>query len=75
MIDINEKSLLIAVENMNKSFKNYGVNNYDPSNFSHTNLTIYRKECEQLKNNKCLDALSLISIMLIDLGIIEEIID
>lgn len=50
----------------------YNIRNYDPSDFKRINETIYRKEEECFKNNKYFDALSLISIMLIDLGIIEE---
>jgi len=71
--DITEKTLLLAVLNMHKSMLNYDINNYDPTNFKRINEIIYQKEEQCFKNNKYFDALSLISIMLIDLGIIEEI--
>lgn len=47
--------------------------NYDPSDFKKINEKIYRKEEEIYKNNGHFEALSLISVMLIDLGIIEEV--
>lgn len=72
LIDIDEKSLLIAVENMHKTMLKYGIRSYDPSEFNTVNQTIFRKEKELYKNNNIFDALSLISIMLIDLGIIIE---
>lgn len=68
--DINEKSILLAVENMHNSFINYNIREYDPSNFLKINKDIFRKEKECYKNNKYFNALSLISIMLVDLGIV-----
>ncbi len=70
--DINEKTLLLAVENMHRSLLKYNINKYDPSNLKTVNNKIYKKEEESFKYNAAFDALSLISIMLIDLGIIVE---
>lgn len=71
--DIDEKTNLLAVENMHRSMLKYGINSYEPaSNFKRINKRIFRLENENYKHNKCFNALSLISIMLIDLGIIEE---
>lgn len=69
---INENTILLAVENMHKGLLNYNIREYDPSNLKLVNNTIYRKEEESFKNNGCFNALSLISMMLIDLGIIEQ---
>lgn len=70
--NINEKTLLLAVENMHKGLLKYNINKYDPSNLQTINSKVYKKEEEYFKNNKCFNALSLISMMLIDLGIIEN---
>ena len=70
--DINEQTLLVAVQNMHNSMLKYNIRNYDLDNFKRTNEIIYRKQEENFKNNKYFNALSLISIMLIDLGIIED---
>lgn len=70
--DINENSLLLAVENMHRTMKKNGIRFYDPSNFLKENVKIFNKESEEYLNNKYFNALSLISIMLIDLGIISE---
>jgi hypothetical protein len=72
LANIDEKTLLLAVENMHRSMMNYGIFNYDPSNFKRVNINIFTKEKDVYKNNKYFNALSLISIMLIDLGIIVE---
>lgn len=71
--DITEDTILLAVQNMHYSFLNYNIMNYDPSDFKKINEKIYRKEEETYKNNGYFEALSLISVMLIDLGIIEEV--
>ncbi len=70
--NINDKTLLLAVENMHRSLLNYNIREYDPSNFKQINTKVYKKEEECYKNNKYFEALSLISVMLIDLGIIEQ---
>lgn len=71
--NINENTLLLAVENMNRVFKEFKINKYDPSDFKENNLKILKKESDFYVNNKKWRALSLISLMLIDLGIIEKI--
>lgn len=70
---MNETSLLLAAENMNRSLLNMGINNYDVDSFKNINLKIFKNEEEYYKNNRTIMALSLISIMFMDLGIIEEI--
>ena len=73
LIDINENTLLLAAENMHRTMKKYGIRDYDSSNFQKENIKIFRNEAEEYIKNKYFNALSLISIMLIDLGIITEI--
>ena len=58
---------------MHNSLLNYNIRKYDPSNLQQLNTKVYKKEEEYFKNNGSFNALSLISIMLIDLGIIEQI--
>ena len=70
--DINERTLLLAVENMHRTMNLYGIRKYDPSDFKNENLKIFRKETESYLKKGYFNALSLISIMLIDLGIITE---
>ena len=69
----SEKDLLHALRNMHISLKNkIKIEQYETDNFQKTNLEVFHIEEQQYeKDNKYL-ALSLISIMLIDLGIIEE---
>lgn len=69
--NINKKTLLIATFNMHKTMETYGINNYEPSNFKKENLKIFKKETEEFNQYKYYNALSLISIMFIDLGIIS----
>ena len=73
LTDIDEKTLMLAIENMHRTMYSYGIRKYDPSNFKKENLKIFRKESEEYLNNKYFNALSLIGIMLIDLGIITEV--
>ena len=70
--DINEKTILLAAENMHKGMLDFGINSYDPTNLKHENEIIYRKSEECFEDNKYFNSLSLISIMFVDLGIIEE---
>lgn len=71
--NINEKSLLLATENMHKTMFNMGVYKYEPADFETTNLKIFSNEEDSYLNNGYYIALSLISVMFIDLGIISEI--
>lgn len=73
LIDINENTLLLAVENMHRTMKKYGIIDYDPTYFHKENIKIFRSETEEYIKHKYFNALSLISIMLIDLGIITEV--
>lgn len=70
--DINEKTLLRAVANMNKTLNMYRVTQYDPSYFKDINLKVFSFEEKKYHLEKLYDALSLISIMFLDLGIIVE---
>lgn len=70
--DINENTLLLAVENMHRVMNVYGIRSYDPSNFQKENIRIFNEESKEFLNNKYFNALSLISVMLVDLGIISE---
>ena len=44
LTDIDEKSLMLAIENMHRTMYFYGIRKYDPSNFKKENLKIFRKE-------------------------------
>ena len=71
--NINSNTLLRAAINMNNSLKEMNIINYNVDEFKNTNLKIFKKEEEYyLKKNKYYMALSLITIMFIDLGIISE---
>ena len=69
--NINENTLLTAVYNMHHSLLEFNIREYDPTDLCLINNNIYRKQEEYYKVNKCFKTLSLISVMLIDLGIIE----
>ena len=68
--NLNEKTLLIAVENMHKRLLQYGIINYDSDNFKKENLKIFDLQEKLYDFEKKYYALSLISLLLIDLGII-----
>lgn len=70
--NINEETIINAIGNMHRSMLNYGIEKYDPSRFSKINELIFKKENEIYNDNKLFNALSLISVMLVDLGIIVE---
>ena len=69
---IDEKTLLVAVKNMHRSLLKYNIRDYDTGNLKFENNLIYKKESECYKNERYFEALSLISMMLIDLGIISQ---
>ena len=56
---------------MNKALINIGINDYDFNNYKRTNNLIFNKEERIFKENKYYQAISLISVMLLDLGLIE----
>lgn len=70
--EINENTIMNAIKNMHRSMINIGITKYEPSNFYKVNKKIFDYENNYYKNNNKIPALSLISIMLIDLGIIAE---
>ena len=72
LTNISEDSLLNAAGNMHRSFINYGINNYDPSKFYEKNKRIFKNEEAIYKTDGYYNALSLITVMLVDLGIIYE---
>ena len=72
LTSINEKTLLLAVENMHRIMKNYGILQYDSTNFKKENLQIFINETDEYLEYGYFNALSLVSIMLIDLGLIIE---
>lgn len=72
LINITDKTLLVAVQNMHRTMKEYGIKDYDPSNFRDKNIKIFNIEEKEFSTKQYLNALSLISIMLIDLGLITE---
>lgn len=69
---IKDATLFLAIENMNRSIKKFNILEYNPDFFKDTNLKIFNKQEELFKNKEIIQSLSLISIMLLDLGIIEE---
>lgn len=69
--NITEKTILLAIENMHRIFLEFGIYEYDPSNFKSINNKIFSRMEEIYKNNTYMIPLSLISIMLVDLGIIN----
>ena len=70
--DIDKKSLLLVVENMHRSLRNYDIENYESADFKAKNLKIFKGEPVWFEDECTFKALSLISVMLIDLGIIFE---
>lgn len=70
LANISEGTLINAIGNMHRSMNNYGIKQYDPSDFYKINKKIFDIEEEKFDKKKAYDAISLISIMLIDLGII-----
>lgn len=72
LANITEETLINAIGNMHRSMNNYGIKQYDPSDFYKINRKIFDMEEKKFKDKKVYDAISLISIMLIDLGIIYD---
>ena len=69
---ITENNLLRAVGNMHRSMLSFEINSYDPSDFYKQNKKIFDCEENYFKETRSYIALSLLSIMLIDLGIIYQ---
>lgn len=70
LANISDKTIINAIGNMHRRMNNYGIKQYDPSNFYKINREIFDKEEEKFNNKKIYDAISLVSVMLVDLGII-----
>ena len=71
LANITEKSLLVAAQNMHKSFENMKIYSYEPSDFYKVNKKVFEMEESFLKTDGYYKALSLITVMLVDLGIIN----
>ena len=68
--NINENTLINAIGNMHRSMISYNIIQYDTSNFYKINKKIFEMEENNFKSKQYYNAISLISIMLVDLGII-----
>lgn len=68
--DLSDKSLIRAINCMHAQMEEFGIMDYDSDNFSSTNLSILGKEEEYYQKNNAYLLLSLVSIILIDLGVI-----
>ncbi len=71
-LHLNSASLLLATLNMHKALLELGIFSYNIQGFKITNKKIFEKEEKQYKDNNYYKSLSLINIMLIDLGLIIE---
>lgn len=69
---ITEDSLLLAAQNMNYALEKFGINDYELDSFKNTNIRVFDKEEEYYNENGRIKILSLVSIMLFDLGILFE---
>lgn len=72
LCNIDETTILNAIGNMHRSMNAIGVSNYDPSDFHRINKKIFEYEKSIYDSSGKIPALSLISVMLVDLGIIYE---
>lgn len=70
---ITEDTLISATEELFKSFSAIGIDNYDIDNFGDCNMDIFNYEENVFSKEKLYQALSLVCISLIDLGLIEII--
>ncbi|WP_407270107.1 hypothetical protein [Radiobacillus sp. PE A8.2] len=69
--NIDVESLVHAVFEMEKAFIHLGITNYDLDNFKATNQTIFTKQEQYATANNAYRLLSLLSIVLLDLGLVE----
>ena len=70
--NITEETIINAIKNMHRSMNSIGILNYDPSDFYKTNKKVFEYEKDSYDNSGMIPALSLLSVMLVDLGIIFE---
>ena len=57
---------------MNYGLEKFGINDYELDSFKNTNIRVFDKEEEYYNENGRIKILSLVSIMLFDLGILFE---
>lgn len=68
---INEESLISSVNELLKAFDKLGVSEYDLDDFYKTNKIVYDYEENNYKEKRKYNVISLLSIALLDLGLIE----
>lgn len=68
---IDERSLTKAVEEMEKAFLQIGVSHYDLDDFAPTNLDVFHHQEQHYDQHATYKLMSLLSIIFLDLGIIE----
>ena len=71
--NIAESTLIFATEELFSAFSVMGINNYDIDNFGDCNMDIFNYEEIIFSKEEVYQALSLVYISLIDLGLIEFI--
>ncbi len=71
--DIKDRHLLSCCKSMSKTLNKFGINDFDIDDFTDTNMEVLKNEEEILKDIEGYRVLSLISVALLDLGIIEVI--
>lgn len=69
--DITDQTLISATEELFKAFYVMNIDNYDIDNFGNCNMDIFNYEEKTFSKEELYQALSLICISLIDLGLIE----
>ncbi|HEU4962819.1 MAG TPA: hypothetical protein VFV52_03030 [Bacilli bacterium] len=68
---ISEQTLVQAVEEMLKSFAYFGAEEYDLDRFAPTNLSIFDEQEQHHEQHQTYRMLSLLSVVFLDLGIVE----
>lgn len=72
LTNISENTIINAAGNMHRSFMELDIEKYDPSKFYKINKKIFEAEESIYQSKNYYSALSLITVMLVDLGIIYE---
>jgi hypothetical protein len=67
---ITEETMIKAVLELEKAFQQIGVSEYDLDHFSDTSLFVFNLQEEQYRDSKKYHLLSLVCIILLDLGLI-----
>lgn len=73
ILKINETSLLNAAYHMHHYFNELNIDEYDPADFRDRNVAIFDNQESMYAKTNTYRLLSLISLLLLDLGIIEEV--